>query len=886
MVKKCAFCDRIRSNIIILMFVLFAVTAVVVSILNLHNLRALHEKDFSKRVLLTNGIIASLIHGEDVKGYVEMLKSKDDAFKKRQLQFYHDREEYLALKNKGASKEVLEGYMNRLNSFQYEMDTYKSDSYWEVIEGLRQLRDLSGSKYLYVFAYTGVTADDGTELITYIFDADDAPDYTEPDADGLGTVSDSEEVVAKIYKTKKAMDNVLYYQGFYGELYYAYAPVLDHSGDVIALLGTDLELGEMRRAIAHSMFLFTLVFLSSGIIVILTIYFFVNRNITGPLKELTETAQKLAEGNVYSFVPERTLKLRSELGILAFAIKDMACVYRKMIKSTETLFDAARIGRMDVRNDASIYKGDIKGVMEQINDTLDAMKSYLNGVPESIFIMGRNFEMYFQNEQYTRLFGNMPPSEFIAAVMQGQLPGEVPALPENQLAELLEKPAHTTSAWINGCCYSITLKEINLNGGTENSVLVVAVDITALMREKEKAQAAAKAKSDFLSRMSHEMRTPMNAVIGMTKIAAATSDVSRLKYCLSNIGTSAKLLLGIINDVLDMSKIEAGKFELETGPMNIEGMIHSISNIVYESIEKKQLQFNVRVDQEMDLYYIADELRLSQILTNLLSNAIKFTSEGGTITLSVDETARQGQFNTLLFCVTDTGIGMTEDQISRLFTSFEQADGSITRRFGGTGLGLAISKYLVEKMGGRVWVESKYGSGSAFSFEVPLERAPYQDKAGIDGISREESVEKDAPRTVPDLSDVCVLLAEDVEINREIVMALLADTHLAIDTAVNGREAVSMFKANPLKYDLIIMDIQMPEMDGYEATRTIRALDIPRAKSIPIIAMTANAFKEDIDNCLAAGMNDHIPKPIDDIIVIGKIMRYTKVPQGEARQAG
>jgi PAS domain S-box-containing protein len=429
----------------------------------------------------------------------------------------------------------------------------------------------------------------------------------------------------------------------------------------------------------------------------------------------------------------------------------------------------------------------------------------------------------------------------------------------------------------NGDRVPIIKSVIKITYNGQPSLLECFTDISELKEAEEKlrimsiAEKANQAKSDFLSRMSHEMRTPMNAIIGMTKIAEKTDDVSRLKHCLSTINTSSVHLLGIINDVLDMSKIEAGKFELEKVLMNIEKMLMKVSNIIIDNIEKKNQKLKVNLVKGMDLDYIADDLRLSQVITNLLSNAVKFTPEKGEITLAVEKIRSKGNFNTLRFSVTDTGIGMTEEQIARLFNAFEQADGSISRKFGGTGLGLAISKNIVEKMDGRIWVESKAGAGSSFIFEVDLERAPLQEGAA----QKSPEIKTEATVETPDLSGVNIILAEDMEINREIFIALLEDTHIAIDSAENGAIAVSKFRENPEKYDLIIMDVQMPEMDGYEATRIIRAMDTPKAKSIPIVAMTANAFKEDVDRCLEAGMNDHLAKPIDEKSVLEKIVRYS-----------
>ena len=420
--------------------------------------------------------------------------------------------------------------------------------------------------------------------------------------------------------------------------------------------------------------------------------------------------------------------------------------------------------------------------------------------------------------------------------------------------------------------------KIMYNG--KQAVLETFTDISGLKKAEEQlrlmkiTEQANQAKSDFLSRMSHEMRTPMNAIIGMTKIAGNSEDISKLKYCLSIIGVSSEHLLGIINDILDMSKIEAGKLVLENAPMNIEKMLMKVRTIICDTMEKKKQKLNVVLAKDMPQDYIADDLRLSQVLTNLLSNAVKFTPEHGEITLTVEKTGEQGNMATLRFSVADTGIGMTEDQIAHLFNAFEQLDGSISRKYGGTGLGLAISKSIVEKMGGRIWAESEPGAGSTLVFEVMLER-PSRDKNSASESVR-ESPQTETKTAVPDLSGVNAILVEDVEINREIFIALLEPTRMSIDIAENGLIAVNKFKDNHEKYDIVIMDIQMPEMDGYQATRTIRQMDVPKAKTIPIIAMTANAFKEDIEHCLACGMNDHLAKPIDEKLVIEMITRYSR----------
>jgi signal transduction histidine kinase/HAMP domain-containing protein len=879
----------INTKISVVLLSLFMLTALVVSMINLYNLRriyelnqtniqGIYERNFTERVLLSNVLIATLVNGDDLKFYINMLRNQNDDFKQKQLQFYYDREELFRLEEENAPYEEQEFLMGKLRSFHNEMSFLKTDLYWDVVNELRQLKRLSGSKYVYVFADTGVGAVNGEILYTYIFDADDGDEFKSPDSDGLGTVNTGEDILLEIVETKEAMKEAMHYEGPYGELYFAYAPILDEYGDVVAFMGTDVDLLEMyevmektrmlfNRETGISTIAFTVVFIFFVIIIILVTYIYINHYISEPLGKLTITALKLAQGDVYADIHKSAMKQKSEIGILANAFNDMSNVYQNMIMSTEYLFKASKIGRLDIRNDVANYKGDIKKVMQQINDTLDCITLYLNSIPESIFIMDKNFEMYFRNEQYIRFFAGKTAKEFLTAVFSNNLENQFPSDNdlEKQFMEMLKQPKNDFISRIDDKCYSIIFREIVLGEITENSILVIAVDITDLMREKENAQAAAKAKSDFLSRMSHEMRTPMNAIIGMTQIAEKTDDLEKLKYCISTIGISSKLLLGIINDVLDMAKIESGNFELDYVTFNIGSMVENISIIIKENIGKKNQIFSVNLENEHS-YYLGDEIRLSQVLTNLLANAIKFTPEKGEITMTVETVEQFDDMSTLQFTVADTGIGLTEEQISRLFGSFVQADGSITRRFGGTGLGLAISKSIVEKMGGKIWIESKYGSGAKFIFSVVLK------KQAAPLINNEDSPENNV---VPDFSGINILLAEDVDINREIFITLMEETLISIDVAENGLIAVEKFEKNYEKYDIIIMDIQMPEMDGYEATRTIRSLDIPKAKTIPIIAMTANAFKEDIELCISCGMNDHLAKPINQGAVIEKICLYT-----------
>ena len=538
------------------------------------------------------------------------------------------------------------------------------------------------------------------------------------------------------------------------------------------------------------------------------------------------------------------------------------------------------------------------------------------------------------------------------------------------------------------------------------SLAVISTDLTELRQLEDQlisavqqAEQSNKAKSEFLSRMSHEMRTPMNAIIGMVHIAQSSNDPVKKEYCLSKIDQASHHLLGVINDILDMSKIESGKFEISPDYFNLDHMISGVLSVINFRVDEKEQKLVLDLDPALTPNLYGDAQRLAQVLTNLLANAVKFTPEHGKITLSVHAEAEGDDDMRLTFTVRDTGIGISEDQQKNLFRSFEQADGTIARRFGGTGLGLAISQNIVQLMGGLITVTSRENEGSAFTFTINLIKDkkatqnaakivadlgklrllavddsrhiceyfshvmeqmgiccdvassatealdfihntphPYDmifidwmmpdmngveltqeirkletaqpviimisatewneihveaNQAGVNGFigkplfqsallsAIHDHLGTDKPELpiaadgeTPDFSGKRALLAEDVDINREIVLTVLADTNLQIDCAVDGREAVNLFFANPDAYDIIFMDMHMPDVDGLEATRQIRNLPMPSARTVPIVAMTANVFREDVERCLAAGMNDHIGKPIDFEELFFKLRKF------------
>ncbi len=391
-----------------------------------------------------------------------------------------------------------------------------------------------------------------------------------------------------------------------------------------------------------------------------------------------------------------------------------------------------------------------------------------------------------------------------------------------------------------------------------------------LKQAVDNANNASQSKSAFLARMSHEIRTPMNAILGMTgivrrKISDPAPDMGAVSKHLSQIEQSSKHLLGLISDILDISKIEAGKIELSEEPFELHSLLEDVESIIRPRCLESNISFTVNADIPHSNKLVSDALRLRQVLINLLGNAVKFSHPGGLVTLSVIERKVENNASLVYFEVRDNGIGMDLSKFTSLFNPFEQANAQINQRYGGTGLGLSISQSIVGMMGGNIDVQSAPGVGSAFSFEMWM---PHHE---MDQVSAEALDEQDYHYL---LGGKRMLLVDDIDINRMIIAEMLDGYNITIDEAANGREAIEKFIAStPGAYDFILMDVQMPEMDGYTATRNIRVSAHPDAVRVPVIAMTANAFKDDVDKAMNSGMNAHVAKPVEFAVMMETIAK-------------
>lgn len=591
---------------------------------------------------------------------------------------------------------------------------------------------------------------------------------------------------------------------------------------------------------------------------------------------------------------------------------------------------------------------------------------------------------------------------FISSIMclVNRLTGFAASIAANDFSDKLEPPILGRRDELGKMSRALA----QMQGNLSRNITMLNRTAETLTESNEQAQKANEYKSAFLSRMSHEIRTPLNAIIGMTYMAKKAKDNTAVNDALNKIITSSAHLLGIINDILDMSKIEAGKFELMDDEFSLETLLMNVCTVAAVKTDKKEQNLLVGIESDMPSRFIGDSLRLSQVLTNIVDNASKFTPLKGSIKLSASCVEKNNLFALVRFEIEDTGIGLTQEQIGRLFTPFEQADGSTSRQFGGTGLGLSICDKIAKLMDGGISVESEFGKGSRFIVTVKLKNsakvesamldhsidlrsarmlvvdatkgvreffsnlfsyldisvataantemamallresrceAPFtivfldwntaedagvdfvkfvkdefgrqvvvvlvssakfaevKERAGAAGVNRflpkpvfpssvinlinevlgaPEAAAQRENSSETDFSGKSILLAEDVDINREIVFAYLENSGLRIDVAENGVEAVEKYLAVDGKYDAVLMDIHMPLMDGYTAAKRIRAEEEKRGwPHGPIIAMTANVFKEDIQHCLEAGMDDHLAKPMSVESLLEMLLKYLNV---------
>lgn len=520
----------------------------------------------------------------------------------------------------------------------------------------------------------------------------------------------------------------------------------------------------------------------------------------------------------------------------------------------------------------------LENTTEEAKDIADRLKDVVNNVAEVIFQMDNQGNWTFLNPAWEFITG-FAIKDSLGKNKLWFIHKEDKAICKNIFKGLKDGAENNCSAVlrVNKKDGEVIYTEVFIRAirGVENLFLGASGtlrDITeqrksqnALIKAKEEAERASQAKAQFLSTMSHEIRTPMNAVIGLTQLLIEDNPRDDQIQNLKALSFSSTSLLGLINDILDFSKIESGKIELENIDFSMNDLMTGIRHSMNFKAQEQGIQFNINMAEELD-YLVGDQTRLSQILNNLVSNAIKFTNEGE-VNLNIEIKEQVEDTILISFSVVDTGIGIPEEKRDTVFQSFSQAASDITRKYGGTGLGLAITKKLLELMGSEIQLESEVGKGSVFSFDLSFGVSEKSDQtAAADGG-------EDSVGSLTGLKKLHVLLVEDNPMNVLVAQQFLHKWELSMDHAENGLVAVE--KVQEANYDIILMDLQMPELDGYSATGRIRQLEGDYFKNIPIIALTADAMVEIRSKVIAAGMNDYVAKPFDQEDLYRKIRKHT-----------
>jgi len=849
-------------TIIFVCIIIFAVSLTVSSSIIIHSTfeKLYEEKMFNPgRTLL-----AQYRDVSQFSRYVDMLKERET--------FIADSERYLA------NRELVEGYEKGDPPYPPEYDLLRT----EMLAYSRQLNELKDAKYNAIFkSLLEIQMATGVESIYILADAGIEDGYVFlfntfyqgytgvilHDDFGTVVLKSRFEEIDRVYKTGEmvyVIDKPEHDRQ--GKLSHSFTPVADGYGNIVAIIGVNTNLESIGKQMNYFLTYSGVITVSISVLIIVSMFFMLQRTILRPVRKLTDISAEIANGNVTVEIPEYVLERSDEMGVLGNSYEMMRDALEKLISNNEELFKDINIGKINTRGNSAQFSGFFAKLIDNMNEMLDEIGLYFDSIPVAFAILQPNYDIAYSNQNFKEIFASYTREEFFRGLLDDE-DEDYDSL-KGKFAEYISQGEYECLRWLTiGSemrCFSFICNKV-FHGENKSGAVIVISDNTEVVVTKDKALSASKAKSEFLSRVSHELRTPLNAILSMAKLGLGDQKIDYSMKRFERIVTSSTHLLNIINDVLEMSRMESGKIEIRYASMDIHGVINECVSMLALKAQENSNELLPRVDAAIPARVIGDEFRIKQILINLLSNSCKFT-ESGTIRVEAHCLEKSERDCTVRFTVADTGIGMTEAFLKKIFTPFEQEDSFLSRRYEGSGLGLSISHNLVALMGGAMDVTSEPGNGSCFEFSIVFEIASGEEtevqdheSASDDGIS---------------LSGMRLLLVDDIEINRAIVIEVLSGSGLRIDEASDGEEAVKKYLDSPPGYyDCILMDVQMPHMDGYMATEAIRRAQ-REDKDVPIIAMTANALKEDVDRALECGMNGHLAKPIDFTLCINTVKKH------------
>jgi signal transduction histidine kinase len=858
--------NRINTKLLLINLIGIVVATALLTVFSTFMIRSVFQDRFYEKLLTPGRIFLAQFTYKDILPYINKLQERS-GFIGESGQYLQDCQ-YTAEMEKNHTDETYPGAYyaakERMENYIETLSALKDDKYNTIKKRLLELRAGTGLTSFYIFADLGVP---GTYI--HIFDAVYQGDATSSFSEDYGIPYPQTyyEEAGEVLRTGEAvivLNNT--HSERHKKAYYSFVPVKDEYGDVIAVIGTDINMQSLETQLQSFLIISVAIILLIAFLLIFIMYLALRRLIIKPIQTLTAISSDIAAGNISGGIPAWICDRTDEMGILGKSFASMGEVLREMLSRNDALFEAAMSGRLDTRSDLTSLGGLFAQVTNKINDTLDVIGSYFDSIPGALAVLDDEYDIVFINSQFRRIFADAADSTILKEILECAADMEVAVLKE-QLAQRLEPGSFSALVWRDlpegRCCLSILCSRVTRDGQA-NGAIIVVTDATELVTAKDKALLANKAKSEFLSRVSHELRTPLNVILSMAKLGLDDKCLADSTERFKKIVASSSHLSNIINDVLEMSRMEAGKTEIKAAPMCVKTVAQECLDLLALRAEENNIALVSLIDPDIPQTLSGDEFRIRQILINLLSNAVKFTVEGQ-VSLSVMVAAQTAEICKVLFTVEDTGIGMSEEFLQKIFMPFEQEDSFLSRRYEGSGLGLSISDNLVGLMGGNMEVESKLGEGSRFAFTIPFAKAE---------LLPQKAAENTAQAAELSLAGKRILLADDIEINRRIVEEVFSGSGAELEEACNGEEAYLKFAQSPPGYyDCILMDIQMPKMDGYTATGAIRASGRPDS-NIPVIAMTANALKEDIGRALAAGLSDHIAKPIDFDVCLSKAKEW------------